>query len=246
MHKDIELLMALHDGELSADDERRARELLERDPEAKRVMQELEHADRAFSRAADDLLNAPVPQRLLDAVQAERAEPAPRGNVHPFPRRKALVSLAMAAGLAAVIVFAPRPPPGVGDGDRDSYAALLQQTLESAASGDIRSSEDGLAQVSPVVTYRTGDARFCREYVARRGDEELSGIACRSRSGTWDVLGQQALGAADDGSRYRAAGRDEDRGPALDLDAASTLSYAEESAALSSGWAASGSEGAQQ
>jgi hypothetical protein len=237
MHEHMDKLMALHDGELSDDELRDVQALLERDPGAQRCLDMLTNADAAFAQSAAAMLSEPVPQRLVDTVRGTTQVSAQTAQILPFPRRKALVSLAVAAGLATILITGMpelrRNAPG--QNSPPAFASLLQDTLETLPSGDIHSSDDGRIQITPLATYRHEDAGFCREYMARDGDRELEGLACREPSGGWAVVNQREFSTAD-GSRYRAAEGQESSAAASQLETAVSLSYAEEAAALESGW----------
>ena len=260
MHKHIEQLMALHDGELSEEEAHKAQDLLDQDPEAQRIMAQLEQADQTFTQAYDEVLNSPVPDRLINTLRAGTAErpedsagnagngeTGAAGNVLAFPRRTAYISLAAAAGLAAILITGPQNllspdtsnsnRPGIG-----AMAGLLQETLETAESGEIRGSDDGRLQVTPMATYLAADSRYCREYMALEAASETAGIACRNAGGTWELVSQQELGSSIGNEAYRAAEGSTDGVDKGDLGSAAALSYTDERRAIDSGWSRSGGE----
>lgn len=244
----LEKLMALQDGELSPEQERDVRELLEKDPEAQHLMQLLARADQEFTQAHSKILDLPVPQSLIDSVQNTETQPA---TIVAFPAWRKAVSFAAAAGLAAVLVTGTWPFGEQGSPvdlplEQAAYASLLQQTLEQVSSGETRSSENGLIKISPMLSFQTADAAYCREFMAQQGETELAGLACRNRSGNWDVLSQRQQVTVDS-ETYRAA--EGAREPSIDnpqreasqeSNKTITLSYEQEQMAIQSGWESSG------
>ena len=236
MRDDIDELMAHHDGELPGQDAERRFD----DPESRELLGKLAKADKAFASAADELLDIPVPSKLVDAIR----QPQPKtAEIIPFPRRRGIVGLAIAAGLATVIatntqLFQPPANPGA-DAQPAGYAALLQETMESVPSGEMRSSDDGSVSIVPMVSFKTDAATYCREFMSSQNDAEFSGVACRDRAGSWTLLSQQGGASASGGDAYRVAESREAEAPQTPNTAAE-LSYAEEQEAIRSGWKGSG------
>lgn len=234
MHNESEKLMALHDGELSADEAREAEELA-KDPDAQAFLRDLGQADDLFRSAADELLDRPVPAELISAIR----EPAPRSaKVIPFPGLRSVVGLAIAAGIAAIAVtgLQLQAPQSTQDESAASYAALLQSTLESASSGDLRSDESGEFMVTPRVSFATADEGYCREYMSYKQGAERSGLACRNDSGRWSIVSERDVSSSTS-EQYRAAGDQGVRSsyPKV-LEGAERLSFDEEQNALRSAW----------
>ena len=246
MRDDIDQLMALHDGEASAEDASAAGNRRFDDPESREFLSKLTEADKAFANAADELLDMPVPSRLVDAIRQPEPQPQPQtAEIIPFPRRRGIVGLAIAAGLAAVVatntqLFKSNEGPVVDSGTA-GYAALLQQAMDSVPSDQVLNSDDGSVRIMPIVSFRTEAAAYCREFMALEGDIEFSGIACRDSIGSWRVLSERRTLTAPDGDEYRAA---EGEKSVSDLPSglvkAKELSYAEEQAAIRTGWKDSG------
>ncbi len=243
MRDDFDELMALHDGELPAQEASEAEDRLD-DPEAREFLARLAKADEAFTDAADELLDMPVPPKLVEAIRQSQPQTA---EIIPFPRRRGIVGLAVAAGLAAVIATNTQlfqsPTSPATDHDAASYAALLQEVMESVPSGEVLSSSDGAVSIAPMVSFKTDAATFCREFMSSRDGAEFSGVACRDNVGSWTLQGELQALAAPAGESYRAAEGQEGGGklpPALVK--AAELSYAEEQEAIRSGWKDSGRE----
>jgi len=260
MRDDQNELMALHDGELSGQEASDAKDRQLDDPEARAFLEKLARADKAFADAVDDMLDMPVPSSLVEAIrqseapsqvqsgletEADSATEPKTAEVIPFPRRRGLVGLAIAAGLAAVVatntpLFQLPGKPALDPADA-GYAALLQEVLESVPSGEVRSSADGAVSVVPMVSFRTDAAAYCREFMRSQGDAEFSGVACRDGAGSWEVVSQQRVPSAAVGSDYRIAEGEagEVKLPPT-LTRSAELSYVEEQAAIQAGWQDSG------
>lgn len=245
MREDFEELMAHRDGELADRSSTKPAEREFDDPESQELLARLAEADAAFAVAADELLNRPVPERLLSAIREPQAEPH-SADVVPIFRRRGVVGLAIAASLAAVVAtgiqfleppVGPVVAPGAGE-----YATLLQEALETAPSGDLRSSRDGATSVMPVISFRTeAAASYCREFMAVREGVEVSGLACRVASGNWEVLAERRLPSSPSGDDYRVAEGDGADAALLPVPAnASELTYAEEQELIRVDWEGSG------
>lgn len=260
MRDDQNELMALHDGELSGQEASDAKDRQLDDPEARASLEKLARADKAFADAADDMLDMPVPSSLVDAIRQfeapTQAQPGPEtyagtetepktAEVIPFPRRRGLVGLAIAAGLAAVVatntpLFQLPGKPAL-DPEDAGYAALLQDVLESVPSGEVRSSVDGAVSVVPMLSFRTDAAAYCREFMKLQDGAEFSGVACRDGAGSWELVSQQRISTAAEGNDYRVAeGEAAETELPPTLTRAADLSYAEEQAAIQAGWQDSG------
>jgi hypothetical protein len=153
----------------------------------------------AYAPAADGV-DAALLQRLglADADQM----PAAANDNPPIWRRWLPVGGALAASLA--LAYAAFAPSGETAG---SFAGQVefQTALETAPSGSRLVLADG-RQFKPVLTFKAGDGRYCREFAVGGSH---GGIACRGK-GSW-IVEAYAKGAADlpDASEIRtAAGAD--------------------------------------
>ncbi len=258
MRDDHNELVALHDGELSGQDASDAKHRHLEDSEARAFLEQLARADKAFADAADEMLDMPVPSRLVDAIRQSEArsqaqpeslkEPQPEpqtAEIITFPRRRGLVGLAIAAGVAAVIatnteLFQLTGKPAL-EPAAAGYAGLLQDVMESTPSGQVRSSADGTVSILLMVSFRTSAAGYCREFMRSQGDAEFSGVACRDDAGSWEIVSQERMPSAAFGEDYRVAeGHAEGAELPPTLGQTTELSYAEEQAAIQSGWQNSG------
>lgn len=259
MSKSFEDIMARHDGESREGDTTEGAAGTKDEAEIRAVLDKLQAADRAFASAADELLEMPVPDRLVDAIRQSRdrstasqeapVEPAesPKqsAQIIPFPRRRAVVSFALAAGLAAVVATNTQlfqsPAESALGFESSAELALFQDAMDTVASGEILSSADGVTSLMPTVSFRSGTGAFCREFLALQAETEFSAVACQASAGTWELRGQQRVaGGVEDGNYQPASGANADTVLAPDLERARVLSYEDEQAAILSGWKPSG------
>lgn len=238
---DDETLLAYADGEL---DPRRAAEVevrLRDDPEARQRLERLRESARLARDAFRDTLEAPVPERLLKALDQDSA-PA-MAKVLPFktrsrpprslPLKAAAAVLVAALGLGLLWIGTPAPRPPLAGTD-----ALLQKALETRPGG--RSLADGGREITPLLTVRSGDGGYCRQFQEQRGGEGYLGVACRNRDGVWliRVLLARAL-LAQPADSYGPASGPAPAAPAALLDALTegqALTPAQEAGLLERGW----------
>jgi hypothetical protein len=116
-------------------------------------------------------------------------------------------------------------------------SGVLHHVLESLPSNEERAagSTKGATAVRAVLTFRTKDGGYCREYEVAGPQGQFQGLACRQAGGHWTVEAQAAQGAAAAGTH--AAGQSE----ALDRVAESRMEgdafgESEEKAAIQRGW----------
>lgn len=206
---DDETLMAYVDGALSDAEMARIAALLDGNPELQARLLPFEVTRERLPDLISAALSAPMPDRLVHTVMTA---PIGRANVAavaaPKPallRRLASALLpempAFAGGLALAACvtliagggfIAARLVPGgtgqlAGAGGEEALAAgPLQEALETVASGSVL--ERGLMQMTPVLTVRDAQGRFCRQYaVQRAGADAVSGFACRDGDGRWSI-----------------------------------------------------------
>jgi len=185
-----EQLSAYLDGELTLDlRDELERELRNNSELAQRLIQ-FQESDQIFKHAYQAISDKPVPQAILDLLEPKPARPEARSTTnlnlaklfdkaHWFP-------LAAAASLALAI--------GIGIGFQlpagDSTPALTAGVLaEDNAVSDLLESGSGAEtrlirnqprlSVTPVLTFRTAEGSYCREFTALSEDQGLRGLACR-------------------------------------------------------------------
>jgi hypothetical protein len=110
------------------------------------------------------------------------------------------------AGLAGLVCACADPAPrnqddasrlyrGLDDGDFARMTPLLQQTLETALSGETgrwrNDATDRSGSVRPLRTFRTASGYFCRDFqesiTANGADELRVRTACRNADGVWVI-----------------------------------------------------------
>jgi hypothetical protein len=215
-----EVLMAYADGELSAEEQQNVESLLRTSPEAVRRLGAFTTTGRDMARLFDEIVEAPVPQTLVDAVLDRRAEAQQAASVVYFPGARAaragsgrsfgsVHKLAIAATLAALVIGAGAAlfkelgaPAGSGMGvavlsTGDKVAVQeLGGVLDHVASGQSSTQRIGGGEVTirPVFTFATHQDGYCRQYALSGGSiGSHVGVACRSAEGRWVVKKQVAL-----------------------------------------------------
>ncbi len=235
-----ERLMAFADGEMSPDEAALLEDAIARDPALQRRLETFHNTGRRLRHVFEVVEQVPVPQHLIDAVlrapiaaaaTAPRQAPAPSSGLADFvsqvralfatPAGWAAVAatgvLVVAAGNALV---GSRPTQdALGGGDLAAFnrvgslaPASLARVLEAERGGQISqiATEAGKITVAPVMTFRSRDQQFCREYAAARGgDSEVRGVACRETVG-WRIVagsGPVSVQARDGGAVRPAEGK---------------------------------------
>ncbi|RDV02623.1 hypothetical protein DXH95_11730 [Sphingorhabdus pulchriflava] len=186
---------------------------------------------RAAFPLSEDGIDAALLERLgLGTVEGEaKALPVAANDNRWSWGRIGLVGGALAASLAiAMVLFQPEAG-GFADDQQ------FQIAMEKLPSGQTRELASG-DTVGPVLTFRAGDGRFCREF---SGENTGGGIACRS-GGKWTIEAQAKYGAVvGNGSEIGTAAGSEPA--ALDtamerLKASDPLNGDKEKIAISLGW----------
>lgn len=115
-------------------------------------------------------------------------------------------ALAMAATLALVIGATGAWLAGVSGGGESlalggiARGRTLQYALENSVSQDARA-KVASGMVAPVLSFRSKQGGYCREYKSADRKFEYHGLACRNENGQWRVLGHVAVGLASGGAR---------------------------------------------
>jgi hypothetical protein len=249
---DDEALSALLDGALPAEDAERLRQRLAREPALKARLDALEKADTAVRSAYMDVVDEPLPARVLELFGAGGC--GGHGNVVELPARKpsrvftlplaAAAGIALTIGLSLGIVLGSRTlaPDGMASITSSGVVAPgteLYEVFESVPSAETRALA---AQVSatPRLTFGTADGGYCRQVdlTSARGRTET--LACR-RDGGWrlEVVSFAAEAETRPGGLYRPAS-----GPSTPIDTAidalidgSPLGAAAERALIGREWA---------
>lgn len=215
---------------------------LDTDPCLRRRVAEIEQANRLLREAFDAPMREPVPPAIAAALTADPERVA----VLPTRRAPSWVSIALAASVALCVGFGGGWYLTGGRSDATSQIALgayqagdpVAKALESLPTGT--SSEAG---IRPILTFRDGDGRACREFETAAGGYTagIVGIACRLPGGIWSVevaaAATEPMQMRDGGFAPASAVANDVLSAALDaLEAGPALAPDEEADLLESGW----------
>lgn len=190
--------------------------------------------DGPISEGVDDALLTrmglaqPAAGEVIDLASRRAAEPkVANDNTPGWSRSRWPLGGAVAAALALMVTI------GVGSGGTSFDAAL-----DGTPSGQLAALEDG-TNLTPVLSFRAGDGRYCREFSLGSGERGGSGIACRDGSG-WQVeaLDEGATELARSDEIVLAEGADANglNAAYARLAAGDPLAGEAESALIASGW----------
>jgi len=214
---DDDALSALIDGTLPDDRAVALRARLAREPALAARFAAMERANRAVRDAYRDVVDEPLPERVLELLRAPEARAAKVVDLGARRRGRALPAWfpqAAAAGIALAIGLGL----GFGLGQRSSEAPAagllaatgavargspLYELLESVPSGEPRAIDGATAEAR--FTFRAQGGDWCRELTVSSAAARNAAVACR-RGGGWrvDLIGVEAAG----GEVYRPAGAD--------------------------------------
>lgn len=236
MNEDEALLTAYLDGEMTEAQAAAFEARLEAEPELMAKAADWRAVDRQITDALAPLAEGPVPDELLYSLGLARPAPLPTASPAATPvaandnrgiRRLAIgIGGALAASLAAVLLLVPR--------EAAAPQHDLSFALETSRSGQTVRLADG-GDITPTLTVRAADGRYCREYRAPQG----LGLACRNAGGGWTVTATGAGAGLEDASRIAVAAGPS--GASLDaayrkLGASDPLDASAEDRLLRSGW----------
>jgi surface antigen len=193
------------DGVLSPDQRAALMDALARSPAMMELFESFGFARDRMARVFDDVLAAPVPERLLAIVHAS----AP-SRTRPTGSLAGASMLARLGNLFRMPVFSPAIAiPAVlvsaaagwlaSDALRSNFVPLedrgflasapLQKALELTPSGASASVVEGVT-FKPTLTFASVQQTWCRQYELSYGAALRSGgLACRARDGVWRVIG---------------------------------------------------------
>ncbi|GEM_PF-5024187 len=200
-----EHLSAYLDGQLDEKQANALKERLETDVHLAERLAAMLEADQAVRATYQQEINRPVAPHILALLEEEDKQALrsdERGNVtHLSPRHRRVLHPQWALPIAAVLamafgLFLGRASVSGKLEQNVLYAQMtgtitaanpLYDTLESAPSAvpvKIGGKQSILAQ--PILTFKTDDGRYCREFITETGKTALRGIACRN-SGVWEL-----------------------------------------------------------
>lgn len=208
-----EKLMAYTDGELGAEERTAVEAAMSSEPEITQRIERFRKQRDSLRRAFDDVLNEPVPERLINTARTAPMadakvigfDQARTARTAPEPRRWAWSQwTAMAASLLVGLIVGQTmlrsddaPLLAARDG-RLIAGGDLAAALTSRPSGEA-------APIAIGFTYRAKSGEYCRTFTLAR-DQALAGIACREDA-AWKVRAlSQSDSAANAGDEYRMAG----------------------------------------
>jgi hypothetical protein len=245
-----ELLVAYVDDELDAAQRTMVRSVLDNDPGLCRRADDMRLARDLLREAFPLKPGASVPPSI-DAAANRLAEACAHrfsGPPQAVPFRN-WRKYAIAAGVVLCVTVgasylawraasAPTRQPVTSVMRVDPNTAL-HGVLESTPSAEVVNVPAEDAAVRAVLTFRSKDGRFCREFEILAGSGGSTGIACRDH-GEWraEVLVSTAA-ASSDGTSYTPAGQSDERAVAEvaeRLIRGDPLSAQEEARVLAGGW----------
>ncbi len=228
-----EQVMAYLDGELPPEESVHVQAALAADAGLRAEYERQKALAQTLQNAFAPVLDAPLPDRLLQATRHRSMVDSIRNLfvVHPFGVSSSIAGAAVAAGLLLGIFVVPHER---GDYANGSDGLVARAGLAQALDTQLASNQGRSARITVGISFRDNDDRYCRTFTAGHS----AGIACHAGE-EWRV---KALAPANlpgaEGSYRMAAGEMPDairdaaaammHGPALDA--------AEEAKARAGGW----------
>jgi hypothetical protein len=204
-----EELLTYVDGELDAARLESLRQEIAASAELTRRVAEQQALRDRVRHAFDRTLNEPVPSRLTDLVSHGRViDLASAARRRPL-RSAWLTGLALAAGVVLGIALAPvllkltgEQPDIIASGAGVAAGGALADAL----SRRLASEQAAADPIHLVVSFLDKKGEYCRTFVSRRGEEALTGMACR-HGAEWriDALQSGTVVAAEGPGGYRQA-----------------------------------------
>ena len=212
VHVPDEFIMAYADGQLSDEERVWLEGLLSSDPQLRLRLEPFLATGPNQWGAFDAVLQAPVPDRLLETLRTSgAAATAPRRGARSAAKSGGLTGfldriLPSGFGLQPAFGYAATLLVGIGAGlaaagllsgstsddvlltaDRNGLKATgrLLTALETVPSGKAPSVEGA---IQPVLSLRDRDGRFCRQYkIVSHSLSAPKGLACREAGGDWRI-----------------------------------------------------------
>lgn len=230
-----EALSAYLDGELPEAEMAEVEALLAADPAWQAEFDRMLTNDQLLARALHDEIPDAVDDEMVQRFGLAAPKPVSVAANDDRPWGKWLGAGGLAAAAAALLLVVRAPSSDPWEGARFDRAMTTTVSMQQASLGQG-------STVTPLLSFRAADGRYCREFRLIAGDATMNrdGIACRTGD-AWQaevlVVGQPAL--ADPG-RVEVAGSG-DR-PELDrayerLGADAPMAANEERRLIASGWA---------
>lgn len=200
-----EILVALVDRELSAEETAAVEAALAHDPAARETVRQLQVSAEIARRISLAPFDEPIPAALIDMIrQGMLDKPAT-----PAVRSRMAWPLALAASIAALLVagvvgyavrdlsggYTTAAAPQV-DGLTSAYEATLQGSLNSNAAPGQSFTYDspgiGQGKITLGSRFTTSFGSACREFLREetRGNTQMTGngLACQALNGGWNIV----------------------------------------------------------
>lgn len=194
--QDYQTLSSYLDGELDEHSAQRLEHRLASEPELQDTLKRLKALNERLQQSCE----------VADAVPAHVAamvQPLHNNVVNLTPRRaRPTWQYAVAASLVAAAGLALAPQWQANQSDAPTLAMILETTPSSATAW--ASLDDG-RQVRPVLSFRSVNNRWCREYLVTMESAGERGVACRE-NGAWEVQVTSAATIPGSASEFRPAG----------------------------------------
>lgn len=223
-----EMLMAYADGELSPEESKALEALLGSDTQLRARLEPFVETRTRLASAFEHALHEPIPDRLIAAIARTPVPAQPRNNhaslgerirnaldavqaaifphgFSPAMAASAAVLLAVGAGSGWIAGRHASPSGLIAFKNADTgelvASGALAQTLERNASGTSGVGAHG-ETIVPVLSIRAKDEGVCREYriASASAAQDVAGLACRTRDGTWRVAVHVETPKSGDGS----------------------------------------------
>ena len=234
MNYSDEELMAYVDGQLSAEEAKAIKAAVELDSDLQAKVNEFETTRQLLSHAFDEIIDEPIPQRLLDLLEvkpsvepksetAEVVSLAKHRETKSFFMRP-MQQVATAASVALIIGGVVGHQFGSSQTSTLEHRLVqadagfvvagnpLHEALESTPSHEIHHVNTGVGDmIMPIMSFKAVDDRYCREFEINADSSISMGVACRI-AGQWHVEVLLAAGQRAEGSlEYQpASGYSED------------------------------------
>lgn len=230
--RDLEALSQFIDGELPESEAKALRQRLLAEPGLRAYFESMEAANNRVRAAFSGAELEAVPDHIAAALAAPGAASAAGGNRFSWHHG------AVAASVLAAAVLLVSPQWGADPLDEATLASVLDSAPSRASGWEALPGGDA---VRPLLSFRSVEGAYCREYLLRSGDSAQRGVACRDgqSAGGWTVQVTVAQSLPGGVSDYRPAN-------SYDVDAIAdyvaehaagdVLSLEEEAAAMSRGW----------
>jgi hypothetical protein len=218
---DDEILAAWMDGELPPAQADQVTSRLAREPALARRLEAMRAVDAAAVGAFRSVDERPMPERVLDLIHAgaDEIQSGETSNVvrlrTPAVARFAEWPVAVAASVALAFGFALSSVLQDGAAPAADYASLYASSIPAGSSLD-EAFDRGLSTepvrlghgrvAEPVLTFRSGDGRWCRQIRVSGNGRASDALACR-RGESWEVelVTFDGAATASDGAPYAQA-----------------------------------------